>query len=646
MNAPLENIAKKALVEDLRRIRQMLAAYAGGDVDAVRQGEPPLRFSTLDGASSPTPLAWLMQIFGLTEFEADILLLCAAMELDAECAHQVVRLQDGATPTFSLALAAFPGAHWSALLPDAPLRSWRLLHVEKDMPITTATLRIDERILHYLVGLSSRDPGTESQMKLVEADLELTPGHRQLALNIASSWREATQAAEAPPSIMLRGGDPVLKRAIIAAAAAKLGYCVHEIRLRDLPADRHELAVLIRQVEREALISSSWIMLAAGNGAIEGEARERLDLVLAHATLPVTVSCGEAPDGEQRLAGFGVPAVPPAERLELWRQLLPPGVVAERAMAQLGFQFDLSVAAMRAAIMEARAQTGSDEPLDKALWRACRDQARSSMPPSVRRQEPRADWNSLMLPARERDLLRTIAQQVAARAAVHGTWGMGASGAGGIGISALFAGPSGTGKTLAAEVLANELQLDLYRIDLSMVVSKYIGETEENLRALFDAAEKGGAILLFDEADALFGKRSEVKDSQDRHANMEVSYLLQRMESYGGLAILTSNLKDNLDEAFLRRLRFIIDFPFPDGPARKAIWRAAFPAQTPLDGVDFDRLAKLHLAGGSIRNIALNAAFLAAHQGCAITMSHIEQSARLEYEKLGRAPGDEELGGW
>ncbi|MEP7218695.1 MAG: ATP-binding protein, partial [Bacteroidota bacterium] len=206
----------------------------------------------------------------------------------------------------------------------------------------------------------------------------------------------------------------------------------------------------------------------------------------------------------------------------------------------------------------------------------------------------------------------------------------------GLGINALFAGESGTGKTMAAEVIANDLRLNLYRIDLSAVVSKYIGETEKNLRRLFDAAEDGGAILFFDEADALFGKRSEVKDSHDRYANIEINYLLQRIESYGGLAILATNMKSALDAAFMRRLRFIISFPFPGQPERREMWRKVLPAETPTDGLDFERLAKLNLTGGSISNVAINAAFLAARDNSAVTMPHILDSARAEFRKLDR----------
>jgi SpoVK/Ycf46/Vps4 family AAA+-type ATPase len=232
------------------------------------------------------------------------------------------------------------------------------------------------------------------------------------------------------------------------------------------------------------------------------------------------------------------------------------------------------------------------------------------------------------------------------RARVYGSWGFAAQGARGLGLSALFAGPSGTGKTLAAEALAHELRLDLYRIDLSATVSKWIGETEKNLRRLFDAAEDAGAVLLFDEADALFGKRSEVKDSHDRYANVEVSYLLQRVETYRGLAILTTNLKSALDTAFLRRIRFVVNFPFPDATLRDAIWRGVFPAATPTAGLQFERLAQLNVAGGNIRNIALQAAFLAAGEDEAVGMRHILYAARAEYAKLERTLTDTEIEGW
>jgi SpoVK/Ycf46/Vps4 family AAA+-type ATPase len=242
-------------------------------------------------------------------------------------------------------------------------------------------------------------------------------------------------------------------------------------------------------------------------------------------------------------------------------------------------------------------------------------------------------------------VLHQIAAHLRARATVRGRWGFDAKYSRGLGITALFAGASGTGKTMSAEVLAGSLELDLYQIDLASTVSKFIGETEKNLKRIFDAAEDSGAILLFDEADALFGKRTEIKDSHDRYANLEVSYLLQRMEAYRGLAILTTNMKQAIDQAFLRRIRFIVTFPFPDAAQRERIWRGVFPAATPLGHIEFERLGRLNIPGAIIRNIATHAAFLAADSGEQVNMVHLLRATRAEYSKLEKPLTAAELGG-
>jgi SpoVK/Ycf46/Vps4 family AAA+-type ATPase len=304
---------------------------------------------------------------------------------------------------------------------------------------------------------------------------------------------------------------------------------------------------------------------------------------------------------------------------------------------------------MQAACSQAAGQMhGRDgtAQLSEILWQACREQARPRLDDLAQRIEPVATWDDLVLQDRERQTLRDIAVHVRHRTQVYETWGLASTSARGLGFSALFAGPSGTGKTMAAEVLANELRLDLYRIDLSQVVSKYIGETEKNLARLFDAAETGGTILLFDEADALFGKRSEVRDSHDRYANIEVSYLLQRMEAYRGLAILTTNMKSALDTAFLRRLRFVVQFPFPSVEQRAAIWQRIFPKATPTEGLDTAKLAQLNVSGGNIRNIAMNAAFYAADAGEPVRMDHMLRAARSEYSKLEKTLTSTEIRGW
>jgi hypothetical protein len=327
----------------------------------------------------------------------------------------------------------------------------------------------------------------------------------------------------------------------------------------------------------------------------------------------------------------------PDEQEAAWCHALG-GLAAESASCLAG-QFNMSIGTIHqigCATLGDRAGAEAGGSLRAQLWRACLVHTRPRFESLAQRLDPRATWEDIVVPANELGLLRQVAAQVRARRLVYDEWGFRDRMNRGLGISALFTGESGTGKTMAAEVLANDLQLDLYRIDLSAVVSKYIGETEKNLRRLFDSAEDGGAILFFDEADALFGKRSEVKDSHDRYANIEVNYLLQRMETYHGLAILATNMRAALDQAFLRRIRFIVNFPFPAPADRKRIWQKAFPLRAPVGTLDYERLARLSLAGGAIHNIALNAAFLTAQNGGVVEMANILAAARAEFVKLDR----------
>jgi SpoVK/Ycf46/Vps4 family AAA+-type ATPase len=261
--------------------------------------------------------------------------------------------------------------------------------------------------------------------------------------------------------------------------------------------------------------------------------------------------------------------------------------------------------------------------------------------------DPTYTWNDIVLPEDTVAQLLEICRRVAHQQKVFGEWGFDGKLSTGRGVNALFAGLSGTGKTMAAEVIANELELDLYKIDLSGVVSKYIGETEKNLDRIFRAAENANAILFFDEADALFGKRSEVRDAHDRYANIEVAYLLQKMEQFDGVAILATNLRGNLDDAFLRRLAFIIHFPFPDEEDRLRIWRSIWPERVPLaDEVNLDFFARqFNLSGGNVKNIALAATFLAAEEDCPVGMSHLFHATQREYQKLGKALSEFELYG-
>jgi hypothetical protein len=346
-----------------------------------------------------------------------------------------------------------------------------------------------------------------------------------------------------------------------------------------------------------------------------------------------------------------VPVVRPSitEQSGLWTQALKDiGDSLGDDVEALVEQFDFGPRGIARAVVQAKSQTEliSQRAVlsSEDLWQTCRQEAAPHLEQLAQKLIPCFEWADIVVPPEVLRQLHEITDQVAQRHLVYQTWGFGNKLNRGRGISALFSGASGVGKTMAAEVMARHLNLDLYRIDLAGVVSKYIGETEKNLRSVFDAAERSGAILFFDEADALFGKRSEVKDSHDRYANIEVNYLLQRMEDYRGLAILATNMKSALDSAFIRRLRFIVDFPFPDAGHRREIWRRVFPAAAAVSDLDFSALSRLEVPGGNIHNIAVNAAFLAAGEGAPIGMGHVMNAARREYTKIDRLILDSEFG--
>lgn len=287
----------------------------------------------------------------------------------------------------------------------------------------------------------------------------------------------------------------------------------------------------------------------------------------------------------------------------------------------------------------ARPRNSTISPLQAAdLLAAARSHSNPRLGTLARKIEPRYAWSDIILPADQLALLQEIVAAVRGRPQVLDAWGVGRKLARSSGVPILFAGPPGTGKTMAAEIIAGELELDLYGIDLSTVVSKYIGETEKNLERIFGEAQSSNAILFFDEADAIFGKRSEVKDAHDRYANIETSYLLQRMEAYDGVTILATNLRANLDEAFTRRLQFAVDFPFPEEEYRLRIWQTLFPPTLPRAAdVDFGLLAgRFRLAGGNIRNVIVSAAYLAAADGRQVTMEHLLHGVRRELQKMGR----------
>lgn len=596
------------------------------------------------------PLDALVTCFGLTAFERDLVLLTAAYELDPTTAARCAAASgdpERAYPTFSLALAALAEPHWSALTPVAPLRRWRIVELDDESRLTLSRLRLDERILHFLLGSPYLDARLHGQLRRTPVPGELPPSYDLAASRVAAGWTTAARP-DAPLLVEVVGGDLPSRAEIAAAAAARSGLGLYAMSAEDIPTDAAERDRLARLWQREAILLPAALLVEVGE--LDRDQRAATDAFLTGAAVPVVVSSSDPrqsdrPHGER----VTVPSLDDEEQLGLWVGAFRDVVdIGESELRSLIAQFQLPPHVVRSAAAAVRRDLPGEDELDAAglAWRAGLNEARIGMDELGRRIEPEAGWDDLVLHERQTSVLREIVAHVRQRATVHQEWGFAATLRRGLGVTALFAGGSGTGKTLAAEVMAKELGLDLFIIDLSQVVSKYIGETEKNLRKVFDAAERGGALLLFDEADALFGKRSEVKDSHDRYANLEVSYLLMRMEAYRGLAILTTNMKKALDTAFMRRIRFVVDFPFPAEHERAEIWRRVLPPQTPTKGIDPELLAQLTVAGGSIRNIALSGAFLAAEEGDRLQMRHMLAAARTEYAKLERPLTPTEVRGW
>jgi hypothetical protein len=541
--------------------------------------------------SRPPALAVLTEAFGLSAFERDLLLLCAGFDLDALFQRQV-RDAVGGVPDFSQALALLQDPHWSALAPSAPLRRWQLLELASGLPLLHAPLHASERVLHFLSGVQAPDPQIEEVIAVPGARLPVAlrdDGPAQ-----ADAVEQVVDALSAPAGLparvqLLGHQDHTWEVARMAAETVGLNLAV--LHVDDIPGPASDRMRLARLWEREAVLSGLLLLLDADPAGDESRPQAAAARFLDILDSPALVA------GRRPLEGM----------------LRPDRHIRVRA-------------------------------------HHCQDRSRRRQPRLERlteRLRAAKVWDDLVLPVQQHRTLLDIASHARLRHEVHDTWGFAEKTRRGLGISALFAGPSGTGKTMAAEGLAELLQADLYRIDLGRVVSKYIGETEKNLGQIFDEAQNAGdSILLFDEADALFGRRSEVHDSHDRYANLEVSYLLQCMETYDGLAILTTNAKSALDPAFLRRLRFVVTFPFPDITARALIWQRAFPGAAPVEGLDYERLAALDVSGGNIRNIALNAAFAAAASGAPIRMAHLAGAARQEYAKLERALPDAEIRSW
>jgi hypothetical protein len=643
---------------ELEKIIPQSESQSGGDIHSNGSG---LAFERSEwNFPQPPAIENICALFELSSFERKILLMCAGAEMDARFPALYATAQKDARrvqPTFSLALTSLPEPHWSAISPARPLRRWQLVEIAGGETLATSSLRIQERVLHYLAGVESMDERLQPLLRPVAQPELLAASHVTTAEQIAAAWSQASRESGLP-IVQLCGNVAADKRAIAAAGAAMAGLRLHALSAWTLPHAASDIETLLRLWEREALFGSSALLLECDDDYQGDISAALISRLMESVRTPLIVSAQSPRKAAYRSAVlFDVDSPTKSEQAELWRKTLQSRYLQLNGQLEaVVSQFNFGAAAMQSAVWQAGIDLppdsaeengqGEREAAAKQLWNACRVQARPRLEGLAQRIKPAAAWDDLVLDENQKRMLNHIAVHVRQRSMVYQSWGFASKGSRGLGISALFAGPSGTGKTMAAEILANELRLDLYRIDLSQVVSKYIGETEKNLRRVFDAADEGAAVLLFDEADALFGKRSDVKDSHDRYANIEISYLLQRMESYRGLAILTTNRRNALDQAFLRRIRFVVEFPFPEVAQRAEIWRRVFPESTPTDGLKVERLARLHAAGGHIRNIAMGAAFLAADAGEPVRMSHLLVSARSEFAKLEKPLPDAEVAGW
>lgn len=625
-------------------------------------------------------LPHVAKLFGLSGFEQDCLLICLAPEIENKYDKIYAYLQDDATarkPTVELVLQLLCATEAERLRArtafefSAPLMKYRLLHAseragESSGPLLSRRLQLDERITNLLLGRNILDARLERVASLelpaavasVESAAEDFVGRTSAFLRAqfsdSSTARHVFLHLHGPSRQELRA----LVREICSALALPLLSADVEA-MRSGPVSFEEGAWLLG---REAALHSAALCLDYADGLLADADKHHLELkALTEATSMFSRltfllgnrawQAGEMPE-EQVFLSCAVTLPDYSDGRRRWSEAMEGSAMmtADVAPEEFAAKFRFGRSRMRAAIKSAETQArwrSPGEPRITAadLFAACRALASPRLGTLAQKINPKYTWRDIVLPPDELAQLRELCSQAAHKHTVYGDWGFSRKLSLGKGLTALFSGPPGTGKTMAAEVMANALQLDLFRIDLSQVVSKYIGETEKNLHQIFLEAQEGHAILFFDEADALFGKRSEVKDAHDRYANIEIGYLLQKMEEYEGVAILATNLRQHIDDAFLRRLNFVVEFPFPDIEHRKRIWQVVFPEEAPVSQqVDFGLLAReIKLAGGNIKNIALSAAFFAAARGCDIGAAEVWQAARREHQKIGRAWSSTEL---
>lgn len=642
------------LLSELGKIRQDLQHYLAISPNETlnTSTSQPIAEAMEDATKTSSRLNTLCNDFQLSTFERKLLLLCLGVEICEDFATlcaEIHQQPEGNYPTFTVAAAIFPNeANWQVLAPQAPLRYWQFIDCDKTTPISTCRLAINERVLHHLLDVDGIDERLMAFLQPISLTLQEIPSQDELAHRMVQHWLAlADSPQDAWPYLHLSSKDAYYPLSVALRACQQLGNAtLYQLNANTLPTDVREWQLLQRLLVREVMLNHCVYL-------IPYDLETNQDVLLQHKLkqlaqrIPlhcILTSNETAAWLNQSVFNIDIPPITQQEQCQLWQTTLSGKASIELpALEQLAQHFKLNPQQIQQATLFYQ----HDSPLTvHTLWQYCRQQLRQSTDGLARIITPKANWSALVLPEMPLQILKNIAQQVKHRHTVYQHWGFSEKNQRGLGICALLTGPSGTGKTLAAEVIAQELNVDLYHIDLSVVTSKYIGETEKNIKNIFDMAEKSGALLLFDEADSLFSKRTEIKDSHDRYANLGVNYLLQRIEAYQGVTILTTNFKKALDEAFLRRIRFIVEFPFPDIKQRQQIWQKIFPEATPTKNLSIEKLARLNLAGGHIYNIALNASFLAAQANKPVDMLHLQQAVRAEYLKLEQPLSELELKNW